>query len=80
MLAANDQALPAVREPLLREAAQALQRYPDLNAAFVRELVVSLRARGETSVAEFEERTMVSRGERGGRSDMGVDHAVAQIE
>ena len=79
LLAANDQALPAVREPLLREAGQALQRYPDLNAAFVRELVVSLRARGETSVAEFEERTLVSRGERGGRSDMGVDHAVAQL-
>ncbi len=79
LLAASDQALPAVREPLLREAVQAFQRYPDLNAFFVRELVVSLRARGETSAAEFEERTLVRRGERGGRSDMGVDQAVAQL-
>lgn len=79
LLAANDKALPAVREPLLREAAQALQRYPDLNACFVRELVVSLRARGETSMASFEERTLVRLGERGGRSDMGVDQAVSQL-
>jgi hypothetical protein len=79
LVAANDKALPSVREPLLREAAQALQRYPDLNASFVRELVVSLRARGETSVAEFEERTLVRRGQRGGRSDMAVDHAVSQL-
>jgi hypothetical protein len=79
LLAANDQALPAVREPLLREAAQVFLRYPDLNACFVRELVVSLRARGETSMAAFEERTLVRLGARGGRSDMGVDQAVAQL-
>ncbi len=79
LLAAHVGALPAVREPLLREAAQALQRYPDLNAWFVRELAASLRARGETSVATFEERNLVRRGEQGGRSDLGVDQAVAQL-
>ena len=79
LLAANETASPSVREPLLHEASQALQRYPDLNAFFIRELAASLRTRGETSRAAFEERSLVRRGEIGGRSDMGVDQAVAQL-
>lgn len=63
------------RETLLREAAQAMQRYPDLNARFIRSLVESLRARGEKSAAEFEDRALVRRGQVSGRSDLGVEHA-----
>jgi hypothetical protein len=79
LLEANAGALPAVREALLREAAQTFRRYPDLNACFVRELAVSLRARGESSLAEFEERSLVRRGDQGGRSDLRVDQAVAEL-
>ena len=77
LVEANDEATPAVREAILREAAQALQRYPDLNAPFVRALALSLRARGQASVAEFEERSLARRGQSGGRSDLGVDQAVS---
>ena len=77
LVEANDEATPAVREVILREAAQALQRYPDLSAPFVRALALSLRARGEVSAAEFEERSLARRGQAGGRSDLGVDQAVS---
>jgi hypothetical protein len=80
LLAANDATSSNTREALLREAGQALQRYPDLRARFVRELASSLRTRGETSAAEFEERSLVRRGQIDGRSDMGVDHAVTIME
>ncbi|MDF3058491.1 MAG: hypothetical protein K0R17_2706 [Rariglobus sp.] len=76
LVAASDEAPPRPREALLREAAQALQRYPDLNGRFVRDLATSLRERGEASAAEFEERSLVRRGQTGGRSDVGIDHAV----
>jgi hypothetical protein len=76
LLAASDEAPDRAREGLLREAAQAMQRYPDLNARFIRGLASSLRQRGEVSAAEFEERSLVRRGQNGGRSDMGVDLAV----
>lgn len=76
LLAASDDAPPRTREALLREAAQAMQRYPDLNGRFIRGLATSLRERGEVSAAEFEERSLVRRGQTGGRSDMGVDLAV----
>ena len=77
LLAANADAPARGRETLLREAAQAMQRYPDLNGQFVHALAASLRERGEVSSAEFEERSLVRRGQAGGRSDMGVDQAVA---
>lgn len=76
LIAASDEATPAAREALLREAAQATQKYPDLNARFVRALASSLRERGQTGVAEFEERSLARRGQVGGRSDLGVDQAV----
>jgi len=69
-----------VREGLMVEAAQAMQRYPDLNARFVLQRVASLRARGEVSSAELEERTLARRGRVGGRTDMGVDQAVAIMD
>lgn len=80
LVAASDEAPARARETLLREAAQAMQRYPDLNARFMRELASSLRGRGEVSAAEFEERSLVRRGQTGGRSDMGVDQAVTMME
>ena len=80
LIAASAEAPARARETLLREAAQAMQRYPDLNARFIRELASSLRGRGEVSAAEFEERSLVRRGQSGGRSDMGVDQAVAMME
>jgi hypothetical protein len=79
LVAASADAPPRTFEVLLREAAQAMQRYPDLNARFVHELAASLRARGESSAADFEERSLVRRGQVGGRSDFGVDHAVDVI-
>jgi hypothetical protein len=79
LLAASADAPVRTREALLREAAQAMQRYPDLSGLFIRELASSLRARGEVSTAEFEERLIVRRGQAGGRSDMGVDQAVASV-
>ena len=77
LVAASDELPVRARENVLREAAQAMQRYPDLNARFIRELATSMRARGEVSAAEFEERSLVRRGQTEGRSDLGVDHAAA---
>ena len=43
----------------------------------MRALASSLRARGQATVAEFEERALARRGQVGGRSDLGVDQAVS---
>jgi hypothetical protein len=75
LITAAADAAPRTREGLLREAAQAMQRYPDLNGRFITELAASLRERGEGSAAEFEERQLVRRGENTGRTDVRVDHA-----
>lgn len=75
LLDANKAEPARTRETLLREAAQAMSRYPDLNAVFVRELAASMRARGEKSAADFEERASARRGTTGGRSDLGVNMA-----
>ncbi len=75
LLAASDELPIHTRETLLREAALAMQRYPDLSGRFIHELASSLRGHGEVSAAEFEERSLVRRGQTGGRSDMGVDQA-----
>ena len=78
LIAASSDADIKAREALLREAAMALQLYPDLNARFVRALVASLRSRGETSAADFEERS-IARKNKSDRSDFGVDQAVKTI-
>ncbi|HEY9250434.1 MAG TPA: hypothetical protein VIO38_14945 [Rariglobus sp.] len=80
LVAAQDEAPVPVREALLREAAQALQRYPDLTARFTRELVASMRARGAASAADFEARSLVRREQTAGRSDLAVEHAVTMID
>ena len=79
LIAANADAEPKTREALLREAAAALQRYADLNAQFIRMLAASLRARGQASAAEFEERSIV-RKNQDTRSDIGISHAAALVE
>lgn len=47
------------REGTWREAMQAFARYPDLEIAFGRQLIASLRSRGERSLADAEEQRLV---------------------
>jgi hypothetical protein len=61
-------------EVLLREAALAFQRYPDLEAAYVNRVAESLRSRGETSAAEAEIRRIAHKNE-GERGDLSIQQA-----
>lgn len=61
-------------EAVLREAALAFQRYPDLEAFYANRVSESLRARGETSAAEAELRRIAHKNE-GDRSDLSVQQA-----
>lgn len=51
----------AAVEAVLREAILAFQKYPDLEVVFTRQLIESLRARGETSQATFEEQRLAKK-------------------
>jgi hypothetical protein len=62
------------REAVLREAAQAFDRYPDLNTRFRQRVADSLRARGETSAAELEESQIARRNQRN-RADLTIAQA-----
>ncbi len=62
------------RETTLREAALALQLYPDLEASFVNRVSASLRARGETSAAAAEEQ-MIARKNQAKRGDLSTQQA-----
>jgi hypothetical protein len=65
------------QEAVLREAALAFTpRYPDLVVSYVNRVTQSLRARGETSLAEFEERGLAER-LKGDRADLAVTQASA---
>lgn len=66
-------------EGTLREAALAFQRYPDLEVRFSRQLTASLRARGETSLAEFEE-ARLTRKYQAERSDLSLEQARATLQ
>jgi hypothetical protein len=66
-------------EEVLREAALALQNYPDLNAQFRQRIANSLRARGETSAADFEER-QIARKYQDGRTDLTIAQAVTIMQ
>lgn len=70
---------PRVVETTLREAALAFQRQPALEAAFRQRLAASLRARGESSAADFEERQIAAKN-RGGRSDLSAKQAAAVVQ
>jgi tetratricopeptide (TPR) repeat protein len=78
LLAADADADFQIRESLLREAAEAFQHYPDLNARFLRALAASLRSRGEATEAEAEDRA-IARKNQTGRTDLTVEQAAAAI-
>lgn len=65
---------PAALEATLREAAQAFQRYPDLERGFANRLIASLRARGEASQANAEEQQL-ARKYQTARSDLAIQQA-----
>lgn len=65
---------PKAVEALLREAALAFQKYPDLEAYYINRVAESLRNRGETSLAENEVRRIARKNE-GDRTDLSVQQA-----
>jgi hypothetical protein len=67
---------PARQEGVLREAALAFGRYPDLVIWYVNRICKSLRARGETSLANYEERGIAER-LKGDREDLSIQQASA---
>jgi hypothetical protein len=81
LLEAQSKSSPDLRgvEGVLREAVLAFQKYPDLEVAFARQLVATLRARGETSAANFEE-SQLAKKYRSGRVDLSIQQAAAIME
>lgn len=69
---------PKLVEAALREAALAFQRYPDLNARYAVLLTRSLRARGETSAADYEDR-ILARKHQGQRADLSFAQAMDEL-
>ncbi|MSU22756.1 MAG: hypothetical protein EXS32_02920 [Opitutus sp.] len=65
-------------ENLLREAALAFHRYPDIEAAYVNRIAASLRARGQLSEAEAEGRHIAIKN-KGPRADLSVQQAREQL-
>jgi len=76
LLADKELKVPAAeQEGVMREAALAFApRYPDLVMAYVNRICTSLRARGETSLANYEEQGLARR-LLGDRSDLAVSQA-----
>ncbi len=66
------------REATLRKAARALSRYPDLYVRFMREVIVVMRERGQSSAADHEAR-MLAQKFRGGREDLAVSQAAEML-
>ncbi|MBI2496603.1 MAG: hypothetical protein HYV75_01275 [Opitutae bacterium] len=82
LLRAQQAAAPAdlrAQEAVLREAARAFQKYPDLENYFTRRLVEVLRARGETSLASFETQRL-ARKYQTGRVDLSIQSAGDALE
>ena len=68
---------PAKQEATLREASLAFSpRYPDLVASYTTRMCQSLRARGESSLADFAERGLAERFQ-GDRQDLAIRTAAA---
>jgi hypothetical protein len=67
---------PVALEATLREAAQAFQqaRIPDLEIGFAQAVIASLRGRGETSLADNEERQLVQKYQTT-RTDLAIQQA-----
>ncbi|HZP60201.1 MAG TPA: hypothetical protein VFB27_07735, partial [Opitutaceae bacterium] len=68
-------ASPLERENVLREMKQAFRNYPDIEAIVVHSIADSMRARGERSAADFEEKQFAQKVEPT-RSDINIDHDV----
>lgn len=66
------------RETILREAVLAFQKYPDLEINFSRLLIGVLQARGETSLAAFEEQRLAKKYQLN-RADLSIEQAAARI-
>jgi hypothetical protein len=69
---------PRGKEAVLREAVLAFQKYPDLQIAFSRQLEELLRARGENSVASFEEQGLVKK-YQSDRVDLSIQQAAEMV-
>ena len=69
---------PRAKEGVLREAVLAFQRYPDLEISFSRQLIESLRARGETSLAQVEEQRLAMK-YQANREDLSIEQAAATL-
>lgn len=68
---------PRTQEYVMREASLAFSpKYPDLMASYVNRICTSLRARGETSRADYEEKGLADR-LKGDRSDLAITQASA---
>jgi hypothetical protein len=63
-------------EGTMREAALAFTHYPDVFRSYKNRICESLRARGETSLANYEERS-VAEALKGDRSDLAIQQAAA---
>lgn len=72
-------AMPVAVEGTLREAALAFQRYPDLEVRFSNQVTASLRARGEKSLAEFEEARLAKK-YQAERSDLSLQQALGTLQ
>jgi hypothetical protein len=70
---------PVALEGTLREAALAFQRYPDLEVRFSRQLTASLRSRGESSLADFEE-SRLARKYQDERSDLSLQPVLDALQ
>ena len=66
-------------EITLHEAAIAFQRYPDIEAAFKRQIAQSLRARGELSAANHEEQRL-TRKYSSDRTDLSIRQSTERME
>ncbi|HEX2862719.1 MAG TPA: hypothetical protein VHN79_13820 [Lacunisphaera sp.] len=66
------------REAILREAALAFQKYPDLEILFSRRLIETMRGRGEISLAAFEEQRLGKK-YQGSRSDLSITQSAATV-
>lgn len=76
--AAGFHAESTIVEAALREAALAFQKYPELNQHFSSLLSQRLRARGESSAADFQDR-MTARKFQGRRADLAFSQATEEL-
>lgn len=67
------------REATLRAAMQAFAKFPDLEVAFGRRLIASLRTRGDTALANVEEQRLV-RKFQGQRSDLSMQQLAETLQ